>query len=152
MVNRRLADRGAKAAQNKDKQKDSRHLHNCGLSFLAIRRPSSYLIESAWQGDFSCQAICFASTSINPMRNLPHRCSNSRIWLRRCCRFSYISLEETGFVVARDLTRSGTDTVVLFFDFRDAFYAFQTLLEAPLTRAMAFRVSTMHRAHSPSSW
>ena len=30
--------------------------------------------------------------------------------------------------------------------FGDAFYAFQTLLEAPLTDAMAFRVSTMHRA------
>ena len=30
--------------------------------------------------------------------------------------------------------------------FGDAFYAFQTLLEALLTGAIAFRVSTMHRA------
>src|SRR5436190_9017886 len=101
---------------------------------------------------FLCTLFISQAPSINPIRNLPHPCSNSRIWLRRRRRFSYISLEETGFVVARDLTRSATDTVVLFFDFRDAFYAFQTLLEAPLTCTMAFRVSTMHRAHSPSSW
>src|SRR5436190_13234432 len=100
---------------------------------------------------FLVHAIYFASTLDKPIRNLPHLCSNSRIWFRRRRRFSYMSLDETGFVVARDLTRSATDTVVLFFDFRDAFYAFQTLLEAPLTCAMAFRVSTMHRAHSPSS-
>ena len=45
MINRGLATRAAEAAQNKDKQKNSRHLHDCGLSILAIRRPSSYLIE-----------------------------------------------------------------------------------------------------------
>jgi hypothetical protein len=56
-----------------------------------------------------------------------------------------------GPVVARDVIPSAMHTVLLFFDFREAFYAFQTLLEAPLTGAMAFLVSTMHRAHSSSS-
>ena len=34
---------------------------------------------------------------------------------------------------------------------RDAFYVFQTLLETPLTGAMAFRVSTIHWAQSANS-
>src|SRR5206468_13006351 len=62
MINRGPAARAGKAAQNKDKQKNARHLHNCGTSILAIRRPPSYLNESAWQGNFSYRAIYFAST------------------------------------------------------------------------------------------
>src|ERR1700730_5002729 len=61
MANRGSAARGAKAAQNKDRQKGSRHLHNCGLSFLAIRRPPSYPNQLPWQGNFSRAVIYFES-------------------------------------------------------------------------------------------
>src|SRR5262249_9948114 len=44
------AARSANADQNKDKENDSRHPHNCGLSILAIRRSRHW-----YQSRFSSQ-------------------------------------------------------------------------------------------------
>src|SRR5947199_9273188 len=65
MVNCGLAARAEKAAENKDKQKKSRHLHNCGLSFLAIRRPPSYLNQLSWQVNFSAFSNLFRKSLVD---------------------------------------------------------------------------------------
>jgi hypothetical protein len=63
MVDRCGAPRGGKAAQNNDKQEDSRHFHNCGLSIPRCAALRSYQNQSSWQVVFYffVQAIYFAN-------------------------------------------------------------------------------------------
>ena len=85
MVDRRLGARGAKSAQNKDKQKNfSRHLHNCGLSFLAIRRRRHfYQSQSSGQAIFSDRANFFQHRSKNLIHNpFRHVCLFGLVLLR----------------------------------------------------------------------
>jgi hypothetical protein len=89
IVNRGLAARGGKAAQNQRKQKDSECSHNCGLSFLAMRRPCSYQNQLSWQVIFLCSGdlFCQRHLSADPIPNFPtlvhefRSLANSRI----CC-------------------------------------------------------------------
>jgi hypothetical protein len=71
VVNRGPAARGGKTAENNNKETDSRHLHDCDPSILAMRRLCSYQKQLAWQVFiylffvaflFSVQAVCFAGT------------------------------------------------------------------------------------------
>ena len=85
MVDRRLGARGAKSAQNKDKQKNvSRHLHNCGLSILAIgRRRHFYQSQSSGQAIFSDRANFFWHRSKNLIHDpFRHVCLFGLVLLR----------------------------------------------------------------------
>jgi hypothetical protein len=84
LVNRGPAARGGKAAQNNDKQQDSRHFHNCGLSIPRCAALRSYQNQSSWQVlfDFFVQAIYFANVPVDkPFQNLfPALSASSAHW------------------------------------------------------------------------
>jgi hypothetical protein len=120
-----------------------------------MRRPSSYLIESAWQGNFSYRAIYFCKSrrQTHP-ESSPPLSKPSKPASNAAADFHINRWRMSPRRRPRSHSVGRCIRCLLFFDFRDVFYAYQTLLEAPSTGAMAFRVFTMHgptgQAHSNS--
>ncbi len=79
IANRSPGVRSEKAAPKQGTQNGSKRSHNCGLSFLAMRRARSYQNQSSWQviflysGDLFCQQYL----SADPTQNFPHPLSTS---------------------------------------------------------------------------